>query len=269
MSTWDRLIELPAHHDHFVQFYDPDADALTTNVARYFREGLNRGDGVLAIASRAHIRKFRRALEDSGAHVDSAERAGRLIFLDVLATLASVMADGRPDRDRFEELIATAMARVREAAPFARLRAYGELVDVLWTRGRYMAAIRLEQLWNRLLSRLSFSKYCAYAVDVFGREFQIAALDGVLKSHTHIVPAETSGRLDAAIDRAMEEVLGPEAAGLRLRIEADTSPSWGLAPPGERTALWLRANMPAQSEQIMLRAREHYRDPVRVRTAQF
>lgn len=98
MSTWDRLIELPAHQYHFAQFYDPGADALRTSVGRYLREGLNRGEGVLAIASRANIREFRRLLEDSGAHVDSAERAGRLVFFDTLDALSMFMIDGRPDR---------------------------------------------------------------------------------------------------------------------------------------------------------------------------
>lgn len=102
-----------------------------------------------------------------------------------------------------------AMARIRVAAPFARLRAFGEMVDILWAKRQFSAAVRVEQLWNRLLSRSSFSLYCAYAVDVFGKEFQIATLDRVLRSHTHIVPAETDGRLDAAIDRAMEEISVP------------------------------------------------------------
>lgn len=259
MSTWDGLIELPANQYHLVQFYNPEAEALRIGVVRYLREGLNRGEGVLVIASRAHIREFRRFLEDSGAHVDSAERAGRLVFFDALDTLSMVMVDGRPDRDRFEEVMATAMARIREAAPFARLRAFGEMVDILWAKRQFAAAIRLEQLWNRLLSRSSFSLYCAYAVDVFGAEFQIATLDRVLRSHTHIVPSEKDGRLDAAIDRAMEEILGPAAGALRLRIEANTSASWGLMPAGERTALWLRAHLPEKSEAIMRRAREHCR----------
>lgn len=40
-------------------------------------------------------------------------------------------------------------------------------------RGNSPPLIRLEQLWNKLLEQSSFSLYCAYAVDIFGKDFDI------------------------------------------------------------------------------------------------
>lgn len=258
MSPWGRLIERPTRQGHLVQFYDPASESVATNLTRYLHEGLSRGEGALVIASRNHVREFRRTLEELGTNVDSAERRDRLVFLDALDTLSTVLVDDEPDRDRFEPVIRAAMARVRAAVPFARLRAYTEMVGILWERRQFAAAIKVEQFWNRLLSRSSFSLYCGYAVDVFGQDFHGEVLDGVLRTHTHIMPAETNGRLDAAVDTAMAEILGPAALSLKPLIEGAIATAWGVMPPGESAVLWLRANLPRQSDQIMLRARRHF-----------
>ena len=50
------------------------------------------------------------------------------------------------------------------------LRAYGEMVDVLWRRGEKSAALRLEELWNELQARRSFTLLCAYAMGKFYKE---------------------------------------------------------------------------------------------------
>jgi hypothetical protein len=86
------------------------------------------------------------------------------------------------------------------------------MVGILWKSRQYAAAVRLEQFWNKLLSRSSFSLYCAYRIDVFGIEFHGAALDALLCTHTHLVPAEMNGSCESAINRAIEEIVGSSSS---------------------------------------------------------
>ena len=168
------------------------------------------------------------------------------------------MIGGQPDWFRFEAVVKAAMRRVLPAKQEGGLRAYGEMVGVLWSAKQFDPAIRLEQLWNRLLEQSSFSLYCAYAIDLFGREFHVANLDSVLCTHTHLVPAQSNGNLEAALHRAMTEILGDKAEALKVLIKANYRPSWAVMPNAESIVLWLRNNLPDVSEEIVTRAREHY-----------
>ena len=118
--------------------------------------------------------------------------------------------------------------------------------------------MRLEQLWNKLLEQSTFSLYCAYAIDVFGKDFEVANLEGVLCAHTHLVPAQTNGTLETALNRSMDEILGPKAEALRVLIKGNHRPTWAVIPTAENIALWLRKNLPEQADEIVRRARHHY-----------
>ena len=133
------------------------------------------------------------------------------------------------------------------------------MVGILWKARQFAAAIRLEQFWNRLLEQSSFSLYCAYAIDVFGKEFEVGNLDGILCTHTHLVPAQPDGTLKTALHRAMDEILGPHADDLRIRIKGHRRPSWAVMPTAESMLLWLRRNVPQQTDDIVTLARMHYR----------
>ncbi len=210
------------------------------------------------IATDAHSVLFRSGLAALGADVQAAEREGRLAFCDAALTMEWFMVGGQPVWHRFETTVGAAMRQVRPSADRAGLRAYGEMVGILWNARQFSAAIRLEQFWNKLLGRSSFSLYCAYCIDIFDREFQTAALDELLCAHTHLVPAETHGFLETSINRAIDDVLGTEAHSLKLLIKATNRPAWAVLPSGEATVLWLRTNLPDRADRILSRAREHY-----------
>jgi hypothetical protein len=258
MTPWEKLLEQPHSRGHFVQLYEADESALTTNVGLYLWEGLRRGEGALVIVTPEHRELFAKHLDSLGADLPALIANGQLIFHDAYRTLAEFMLDGQPDWIRFEAAVRTAMRQVQPAKGAEGLRAYGEMVCVLWKARQFSAAIRLEQLWNRLLEQSSFSLYCAYAIDIFGEEFAVANLDGVLCTHTHLVPAQPNGTLEAALNRSMDEVLGSKAEGLRILIKANHRPAWAVMPAAERIVLWLRHNLPAQADQIISRAQQHY-----------
>ncbi len=151
MSPWEKLLERPHSRGHFVQLYEADEVALTKNVGLYLWEGLRRGEGVLVIATLEHQAFFSTYLEHSGADLSALLGTRQLVFWDAQRTLSQFMVAGQPDWLEFESVIRTAMRQVQAAKGTEGLRAYGEMVGVLWKARQFAAAIRLEQLWNRLL----------------------------------------------------------------------------------------------------------------------
>lgn len=243
---------------HVVQLYDADERALVTNVARYVCEGLRRGEGGAIIATPEHRDAFGRAI---AAEFDGAGRAlrdGRLVMLDAVETLDRFMAGEQPDLQRFANAIRPVLEGVRERAGGTALRAYGEMVGVLWQAGRYAAAMQLEDSWNALLEQGGFQLFCAYPIDVFSAEFQIAEVDALLCAHTHLLPAG-DGTLQHAVDRAMDDVLGRKADELRRLIKANYRPAWAALPKAEADILWLRNNLPHYADEILARASRYYR----------
>lgn len=258
MSPWEKLLEYPHSRGHFVQMYESDEVALAHNVGLYVWEGLRRGDGVLVIATPEHWDLFSRRLACLGADLQQLLKSEQLVLFDAENTLARFMVGGQPDWNLFEGVVAAAMRQVRPLHGGAGLRAYGEMVGILWRARQFAAAIRLEQLWNKVLEHSSFSLYCAYSIDIFGQEFQIGALDGILCTHSHLVPAQSNGNLETALNIAMDEFLGAKADAIRLRIGASHQPSWAVIPNAEAMVLWLRKNLPDRADDIVSRSRHYY-----------
>jgi hypothetical protein len=262
MSSCAELLDRIEPEEHVVQLYGTDDRLLTINVGRYLSEGLKRGDGLLVIATAEHRGSLVRILK-SEPNYSRAVLEGRLVFLDAETTLMRFLVDGHPDPDLFNSVVGEAMRRVQERSGHAGMRAYGEMVGLLWKQERYDAAIRLEELWNGLVKKSEVSLFCAYPIDIFSPEFQVAKLDALLCAHTHLLP--TDGTLEEALNRAMDEVLGARVDGLRRLIQVNYRPSWAVIPRAEALVLWLRNNLPGSANQIIERAREYYQPQVSTR----
>lgn len=245
-------------HGHVVQFYDSDDQLLNSNVAHYLCEGLRRGDRLLVIATPERSEAFTSELRRSGADPEAEVRKSRLLFRDARQMLDSFMVGGQPHWGLFESAVGAAVQELRKHGDHAEFRAYGEMVGILWSAGQYSAAIRLEQFWNKLLSRSAFPLFCAYPIDVFSKEFQVAGVDAILCAHTHLLPTRRNGDLKSAIDSAMEDVLGPKVQELAAE---DDRPSWAIMPNAESTILRLRNQVPACAEEIIDLARLRYYQP--------
>ncbi len=255
MTSCAHLLDQADPEAHLVQLYGRDDRLLTRNVSRFLAEGLRRGDGLLTIASPEHIRSIATQLRDERGY-SKAVLEGRLVFLEAQATLEKLMVDGLPDADRFDSVIGGTLKQVQTRAGHTGLRAYGEMVGILWTWNEYAAAARLEELWNQLLKSSHIRLFCGYPIDVFGEEFQVEKVDPLLCAHTHMLPVDDA--LESALDRAMSEVLGSRVEGLRSLMKANYRPSWGEVPRTEALILWLRNNLPGSAGEILSLARQYY-----------
>jgi hypothetical protein len=187
MSSWTELLDRAEPGEHVVQLYGADEQLLARNVSRYLAEGLKRGDGLILIATRPHADAILGQLRDTRPEVASALREGRLVSLDSAATLARFMCDGQPDRAMFETVIGGVLQEVRARATIGKVRAFGEMVGLLWAAGNRLAAILLEDYWNDLMKGNDFSLFCGYPIDLFGDWSEMEGLHSVLGTHTHLL----------------------------------------------------------------------------------
>ena len=255
MSSCRELLDGLKPPEHVVQLYGDDDRLLIQNVGRFLSEGLKRGDGLLVIATPEHRTSLTGSLRSESGY-SRAVLEGRLMFLDARPTLDRFLVDGYPDPELFDSVIGESLRRVRVRAVHTGVRAYGEMVGLLWTAGEREAALQLEKLWSGVLPRSEVSLFCSYPVDVLGPEFESGRVDPLLCTHTHLVPVDSA--LQMALDRAMDEVLGPRVERLRPLVQRNHRPAWGTVPAAEALVLWLRSNLPGSAEQILTRARKYY-----------
>jgi hypothetical protein len=187
MSSWRELMQRAEPAEHLVQLYGVDDQLLTGNVVRYLLEGLKRGDGLLVIATRQHREAIVRHMGEDEAGTPAAICEGRLVPLDASETLDRFMVDGEPDWALFSGAVGGICRALRGRVGDRGIRAFGEMVGLLWMEGRHSAAIRLEQYWNRLLEEHAICLYCAYPIDPLASDFESTKLHALLGVHTHLL----------------------------------------------------------------------------------
>jgi signal transduction histidine kinase len=176
----------PAQDAHVVQFYESE-EFLCDAVASFVADGLLLAQPVVVIATETRWARLTERLTDQGIEVEEAQRRGRLTFADARSVLSRFMVGAMPDAELFRSSIAPLVDRGDEGRG---VRAYGEMVDVLWQDGNPAAALRLEELWNDLARSHSFSLLCAYAMGNFYREADRERLVEVCRMHQHVLPAD-------------------------------------------------------------------------------
>jgi hypothetical protein len=145
--------------EHSVQIYSDDV-LFMDSLEGFASGGLRSGDGVIIIATAAHRSALERRLRARGFDVDQAAREQRYISIDAQATLERFMVNGWPDDDRFQAVAADLITRARGQG--RRVRAFGEMVALLWSQGQNVATVHLEHLWNRVRNEELFCLFCAY-----------------------------------------------------------------------------------------------------------
>jgi len=172
-------------HHHAVQFYGDDASLFTT-VAGFLSQGFVDGHPAIVIATADHRTAILDHLRGRLIDVDRAQRIGSLIMLDAQQTLDKFMDGGMPDRERFEASVGRLVVEIMDRhEDRVLIRAYGEMVDVLWKEGRSEAAIRLEMFWNRLAQRYGFALLCGYSMGNFYKETK--GFEAICRQHTHVI----------------------------------------------------------------------------------
>ncbi len=175
-----------AHH-HAVQFYGTD-DVLFSTVGAFISEGLIAGQPAIIIATPAHTQSIIEELTHRLINVAEARHIGDLVCLDAEETLSTFMADDLPDHVSFARNVGEVLDQALAGRRRTLVRAYGEMVDVLWKQKKIDAAIKLEILWNDLANAHPFQLLCGYSMGNFYK--QSDRFDQVCDLHTHVLPSD-------------------------------------------------------------------------------
>ncbi len=177
---------------HSVKFYT-DEQTLGRTVAEFLAPGLHRREPAIVIATPEHRTLIATELRQRSLNVSALERDGDLQMLDADAVLSRFMVGDDPDPVAFHATVDEVIARACKDRLPCPVRAYGEMVDLLWKRANAEGAIRLEVLWNRVATQAQFSLLCGYAVGNFYKELSKGpTIQTVCEQHNHIVPEERS-----------------------------------------------------------------------------
>jgi hypothetical protein len=184
----DHQAATPAPH-HAVQFYGCD-ESLFTTVAGFVSEGLIAGQPAIVVATQAHRDGILNALEKRYIAVARARRQGDLVVLDANEMLELFLVAGMPNVELFEQHVGGIITHVlKQRTGHTVVRAYGEMVDVLWKRGRTDAAMSLEMLWNRLAATHHFALLCGYSMGNFFK--RIDQFQQVCAQHSHVLETDS------------------------------------------------------------------------------
>jgi hypothetical protein len=186
-APWRNLVAEPVKHDHLVQVYR-DERVLVEAVSLFASAAIGRREAVILIATEAHATRVERCLEDEGQQVEELKRWGQLTVLDAGEVLSRFMIDGMPDRALFKGVIREVLGAVKGNGRFGLVRAYGEMVNLLWTVN-LPAAIRLEELWNEVILEHGISLFCTYSLDGEGQSERLFPPD-LRTLHDHLIPLE-------------------------------------------------------------------------------
>jgi hypothetical protein len=179
-AFWAQLGET----EHAVQIYRDDFTFLDS-LESFVASGLRSGESVIVIATATHLHELEKRLRGGWIDLDRARWEDRYIAILAQETLARFMVDGMPDGERFEKVVAGIVERARGRG--RKLRAFGEMVGVLWSEGNKNAALRLEHLWTRLQATEKFPLFCGYSRTQLSQDAE-SDIRSICAAHSRIVP---------------------------------------------------------------------------------
>lgn len=252
------LLSEPHPHNHIVKLY-LDSESLAASVCVYVAAGVGRGDRVRLIATPHHWELVADGLRLRGVDPTALCASGQLQVRSAADTLESISTGGVPDRVKFDKHVREPIRADTRAHGASRVRVFGEMVDLLWQAGDLPNAMKLEGYWHALLDTSPFPLFCAYRLALLDEGVDAAAIEAIYEAHTHTLLGSDPRRLQHAVDRAMDEVVGPDTArALRPLIAATLRSSPPSDAAAQHTLLWVRKNLPSLAARVLSSARGHY-----------
>ena len=170
--------------EHFVQIYNKDQSLIDCLFA-FLTKGFKSDEVAIVIATRAHRNALEKQFVAAGYSVPELKRTGKYAPFDAAETLGLFMHEGQPEAFRFNALVG---ALIKSAARKGNgVRAFGEMVAILWDEGNRDGAIELERLWNELAKQHSFTLFCAYREDQFAGDKDRAGFPAVCHAHSTVI----------------------------------------------------------------------------------
>lgn len=169
--------------DHVVQIYENDKVFLDS-LEGFIGSGLIAGDSIIIIATPEHLIAIKDRLRKQGFDMDGLSSRDQFIGIEVNDAITNFMINKWPDENLFFEFISTLLKRAQKNG--RKIRAFGEIVAVLWQQGFNGATVQLEHLWNRLHKNDGFTLFCAYPKIGFTEDIN-TSIEIICSAHNKII----------------------------------------------------------------------------------
>ena len=173
-----------ASAEHPCSFYSEDS-VLASTVATFLAPAFAERQALIAIGTPEHLAAIEDRLRSSGHDIDGARASGQYAPMDAEWALEQLTTHGMPTAERFNAVLGPHIKRA--ADEYGSVRAFGEIVSLLWRDGKRQAALRLEELWNEALGYHPLALVCGYNVRSFKDTADADGVIGIIKSHTNVI----------------------------------------------------------------------------------
>jgi hypothetical protein len=161
-----------------------------------------------------------------------------------------------PDWTKFRETIGATLESV-QAYGRTGIRAYAEMVDILWREGRAQAAIRVEEYWNEIATIYPLSLFCGYMLDHHDHSTYRSPLREIGRTHTEVLSTDEDERFGAALDAASRDVFGVPLNNMLRLSHLENYPGEERLPGAQRTMLWMMRHLPSTSGEVLRKAKKY------------
>jgi len=171
--------------EHVVQIYGDDRVFLD-GLEGFVGSALRAGESAVVIATARHLHGLETRMRAKGIDVDRVRAENLYIPRLAEDLLDTFMEKDWPDEGRFMLAIGQllGLARGREGR---KVRIFGEMVAILWSRGNHPATIHLELLWSKACAAERFPVFCAYPRDTFSRNATESIVE-ICRIHSRVAP---------------------------------------------------------------------------------
>lgn len=169
--------------EHMIQIYAEEA-AFLDSLEGFICGGLRLNESVIIIATAAHLNLLESRLLALGFDLRAARERDQYITLEAQPLLEKFMVAGWPNDNLFKQSIKDLLARARKGG--RRVRAFGEMVALLWSQGFNGATVRLEHLWHDLCKTETFCLFCAYPRIGFTQNSD-ASIKEICAAHSKVI----------------------------------------------------------------------------------
>jgi hypothetical protein len=179
---------------HVVQIYDNQEELLNL-LEGFVAGGITIGDCVIVITQADQLAALEDRLLSHGLDLKTLAARQQYIALDATATLAKFMVNDWPDYHLFMETMTTLFGVAHKN--HKNVRAFGDMVAILWSQGNSGATVMLEHLWNTFCEKEDFTLFCAYPQSGFDQDSG-SAVRNICSTHTKMVTGWEKSKTEIA-----------------------------------------------------------------------